>query len=248
MQAYFKIVDRFTHDSNPDEKSDSGKYLSIVDTLEWTERHDEELDTGSAKAYDFKYGEYDLHTEGDDTINTYINPFSLATIYLEDNDYQTKGFHYFVNSNVTKISRFGAVADLEMVELTRWLMGVMIDGKKVTQPINKDQRLLGDVCDELLQTERLQGNGVETITKRRFYLPDDVKKFLNKFVSPEFHWEAGTLLWECLLDIGNVVNSIPRLKLNTKNYTYEVVFDKVDEVEYHETSSGIELEDNIWVL
>lgn len=54
---------------------------------------------------------------------------------------------------------------------------------------------------------------------------------MKKLVSPEFYWDAGTSLWECLCDIANVINCIPRLIVNEDKTAFSVItFDRVNEI------------------
>ena len=209
-------------------------------SLEFSERLDEELDTGLTQTVNEWY-------DYPDTPGLKIAPFSLAALSITDDDGngETRTFPFFLTTNISHHSSVLTVEEIELVELTRWLMGIMIDGRKVTQPISGEKKDLGTVCDELLQTERLQGHSIPmtgTISRRRFFLSQNTKDELNKVISPEFHWEAGTLLWECLLDIGNVINAIPRLTLNPKESKFEIVFTKLDDLEYEEYDG------NIWEL
>ena len=54
---------------------------------------------------------------------------------------------------------------------------------------------------------------------------------MKSIPSPEFHWECGTLLWECLVDVGNVINCIPRIRfVETNTRRCYIEFDPVNEV------------------
>jgi hypothetical protein len=65
----------------------------------------------------------------------------------------------------------------------------------------------------------------------RFVIDENIEYALKRVLSPEFRWEAGTLLWECLCDIGNVINAIPRLLYNEDEGTFNIItFDMVNEV------------------
>ncbi len=87
-------------------------------------------------------------------------------------------------------------------------MGVLIDGRKVTQPVDGSaKKSLWTVLNELLQTCSLIRNKTDAV----FSASDTWKRRLSAVVSPEFHWESQTSLWECLCDIANVVNCIPRV-------------------------------------
>lgn len=162
--------------------------------------------------------------------------------------YFAKIFDYFLFSSLKKINRGLAIMNVEMVELTRWLMGCVIGGKSVTQPITGTKKTLLDVCNSLLRVEQLinlPNSDLDDAPNKtqRFLLDPKVESLLESVESPEFHWQAGTLLWECLMDIGNVINCIPRLYLDLRlqasteieteedwSARFRIAFDKVNEI------------------
>ena len=122
--------------------------------------------------------------------------------------------------------------NLTLVEPTRLLMGIPIEGMKVTQPQDgtaKDS--LYTVAERLLRVCRLTKGG----TPQKIWLTDDEETvaLLQNTDSPEFSWEAETQLWECLKDIGSVINCMPRLTVehSTASFTFDtIVFDKINDV------------------
>jgi hypothetical protein len=56
----------------------------------------------------------------------------------------------------------------------------------------------------------------------------DFDELLYGVDSPEFAWGCGTTLWECLCDIGNVVNCIPRVDIRD-GYKF-VIFERINEI------------------
>lgn len=194
----------------------------IVNSVVFDERLDEQLDTGSVqtketsgeeeKFQDFQACnliiEQELNSSNAPSISKWFRCFSSN---------HKRGENYYIYSH-------------ELVEPTRALMGLTIDGRKVTQPIDgSEKKTLLQVVEGLLSTYQLLKS-------------DELSKFevehseLLDRESPEFHWECGTLLWECLLDIGNVINCIPRLTVNPNkvgtaradlNY---LVFEKVNDI------------------
>ena len=122
--------------------------------------------------------------------------------------------------------------NLTLVEPTRLLMGIPIEGMKVTQPQDgtaKDS--LYTLAERLLRVCRLTKGG----TPQKIWLTDDEETvaLLQNTDSPEFSWEAETQLWECLKDIGSVINCMPRLTVehSTASFTFDtIVFDKINDV------------------
>lgn len=52
---------------------------------------------------------------------------------------------------------------------------------------------------------------------------------LQKTISPQFKWSTQTTLWECLCDIGSVIDAIPRLVASDENKFVYVDFDLVND-------------------
>jgi hypothetical protein len=133
---------------------------------------------------------------------------------------------------------------LELCEPTRLLMGILIDGRKVTQPIEgsgEEKQTLYDVLVGLLNTFELLPFGEKfsrsyeksrIVTEYEYNEDSTIKDLMEGIASPEFHWEAETSLWECLCDIGNVINAIPRLTYNEHNAEHPfsvLLFDMINE-------------------
>lgn len=170
---------------------------NIVNSVIFDERLDEQLDTGTIQTKELsgneeKYQDFqacnliieeELNSTEKPNISKYFRCFSSS---------QKRGKNYYLCTH-------------ELVEPTRVLMGVIIDGKKVTQPTDDSpKKTLQEVVEELLDTYKL----LKVDELSQFIV--EKSDLLNRD-SPEFHWECGTLLWECLLDIGNVINCIPKL-------------------------------------
>jgi hypothetical protein len=85
---------------------------------------------------------------------------------------------------------------------------------------------------EVFETTEVTQDAQDTgIYYSRFVIDENIEYALKRVLSPEFNWEAGTLLWECLCDIGNVINAIPRLLYNNaKRVPNIITFDMVNEV------------------
>lgn len=175
--------------------------LPVYNRVEYDERLDEQLDSGSIQ-----------------TIQADDKPFADFSLYrLEQSDAETTKTMYFYGFDSTeKRGKAYYIHTIELVEMSRLLMGQIIEGRKVSQPINVDKSeklTLYDVLQGLLWTFELLEDVQEYPGGQRFYVTEnhETVKLLEDTISPEFHWECGTLLWECLCDIGKVINCIPRL-------------------------------------
>ena len=188
-----------------------GKLTSVYNAVDLDERLDEQFDTGSIQV-----------------INDAEDPFPdycAVRVRLYDDDLLTnKNLYFYGFDTVEKRGANYYVHNLELVEPTRLLMGIFICGRKVTQPIDGEKKTLYRVCTQLLNTITL----LETGTDPELTIEDDP---VLDTISPEFHWEEGTTLWECLCDIASVVDCIPRLttkQATVKAFTH-IVFDKINE-------------------
>ena len=112
----------------------------------------------------------------------------------------------------------------------------MIDGFGVSQPENYDDRqTLKAVVDRLLAVTPFDDAQSEMPT---FTLTNDetVLNALSSVKSPQFKWNTQTSLWECLVQVGAVIDAMPMLVKGTDgNYTV-VTFEFVNAYE-HEVKS-----------
>jgi hypothetical protein len=194
----------------------NGKEQNVYNSADFDERLDEQLDTGSIQIIsndkepfeDFCTVKVELIDDETNEPPAYISP---KTAYFFGFDtVEKRGGHYFIHN-------------LELVEPTRLLMGIFICGRKVTQPISGAKKSIYTVCEELVSTMSLLLQNASPmfsfgIDSAYMYMP-----------CPEFHWEEGTTLWECLCDVANVVDSVPRLSIveETGKLT-RIVFDKIN--------------------
>ena len=114
-------------------------------------------------------------------------------------------------------------------------MGILIDGVKVTQPTEEEQaqgeakKSLYEVTERLLHTYML--NDTEQDAEFAMPVEYEVVSLLKNTESPEFQWEAETQLWECLKDIGDVINCMPRLTFNSEHTALNTLtFDRINDV------------------
>lgn len=168
----------------------TGKNYPVSNRVTTDFRLDEQLDTGSVMTI----------TDSAEP----IPPMTHALLQIFDTPTTIKNILYFPAYcfDTVEVRGQGYYAhNLTLVEPTRLLMGILIDGMKVTQPQDgtaKDS--LYTVADRLLRVCRLTKGG----KPQKFWLTDgeEIVTLLKNNDSPEFAWEAETQLWECLKDIG----------------------------------------------
>ena len=188
----------------------------LYNTADFSERLDEELDTGNVQ-----------------TITSSAEPFEdccMAHLIVQDSLGEIIEGYFCGFDTVEKRGGGYFIHSLDLCEPTRLLMGIFIDGRRITQPLEETQKKsLYTVATELLETcETLSSDETP-----RFALDEDCEAvaLMKDIISPEFYWDAGTSLWECLCDIGNVINCIPRLIVNEDKTAFSVItFDKVNEI------------------
>jgi hypothetical protein len=203
---------------------------SLYNSIDFDERLDEQFDTGSVQV-----------------ISNSATPFADYCVVRMDmtDNLEVKSWYYCGFDSVEKRGGGYYIHTLELCEPTRLLMGTLIDGRKVTQPMegsNEAKQTLYDVLIGLLNTFELLPFGEKfsrsreksrIITEHEYDSSlTDTKCIMENVTSPEFHWEAETSLWECLCDIGNVINAIPRLTYNKYNAEYPfsvLLFDMINE-------------------
>ena len=199
----------------------TGKSYPVSNRITADFRLDEQLDTGSVM----------IITDSAEP----ILPMTHALLQIFDTPTTIKNILYFPAYCFDTMEARGQgyyAHNLTLVEPTRLLMGIPIEGMKVTQPQDgtaKDS--LYTVADRLLRVCRLTKGG----KPQKFWLTDDeeIVTLLKNNDSPEFAWEAETQLWECLKDIGSVINCMPRLTsvdpMNSMTFT-TITFDKINDV------------------
>ena len=193
----------------------------LYNSVNFDERLDEQLDTGSIQI---------ISTEE----SLSFADFCPVSLKVEDSYGKSKTLQFCAFKSREKRGKNYYVHSIELAEPTRMRMGIMIEGKKITQPVEgsgKAKKTLLDVLGSLLKT-------FETITKEDGYANNErfilsvigkVQTLLQETISPEFHWEAGTLLWECLCDIANVINAIPRLYARINGEYNWIEFDLIND-------------------
>lgn len=207
--------------------SNGAEYESVklYNSFTFDERLDEELDGGFAETL--------LSTDEE------MREFTEAMVTLDDGETQ-KVVPFFLFDDVEKRANGYYRHALELLEPTRWLMGITIDGLKVTQPIDesKTKKTLLYVTNRVLRcfnTFRYAEIHTDVLTEQKFplfYIDSETQALLNGVISPEFEWQAQTLLFEVLQDIADVVDAIPRLTAASQNATEFICihFDKINDI------------------
>ena len=192
--------------------------VKLHNTLTFDQRLDEELDGGSAAAFNSDSEEMAEFTEA--MLTLVDNTGELTVPFYAFDDVQKRANNYYLHL-------------FELIEPTRLLMGITIDGLKVTQPLSGTKKTLLAVAQRVLRcykthlySEVVQG-GVAGYPS--FKLDDNITDLLSAVVSPEFDWQAETLLFEVLQDIGDVINCIPRLTTDANGDFSVITFDKVND-------------------
>lgn len=200
--------------------------VKLYNSFTFDERLDEELDGGFAETL--------LSTDEE------MREFTEAIVTLDDGETQ-KVVPFFLFDDVEKRANGYYRHALELLEPTRWLMGITIDGLKVTQPIDesKTKKTLLDVTNRVLRcfntfrySEIHSGVGSNKPKFPLFYIDSETQALLNGVISPEFEWQAQTLLFEVLQDIADVVDAIPRLTTESENAMDFICihFDKINDI------------------
>ena len=197
--------------------------VKLYNSFTFDERLDEELDGGFAETL--------LSTDEE------MREFTEAMVTLDDGETQ-KVVPFFLFDDVEKRANGYYRHALELLEPTRWLMGITIDGLKVTQPIDesKTKKTLLDVTNRVLRcfnTFRWSEIHISSgLGMPLFRLDSETQALLNGVISPEFEWQAQTLLFEVLQDIADVVDAIPRLTAESENATEFICihFDKINDI------------------
>lgn len=205
--------------------NNNGTYeeVPLYNTFTMDERLDEELDSGAGETY-LKSGEE-------------IAEFTESIIVLDDGE-TTLETPFFAFDDVQKRAKDYYGHLLELVEPTRWLMGITIDGLKVTQPIDETatKKTLLDTLKRVLTCfKTFRYNEVwnyDEYILPMFQIDEETANMLSEIISPEFEWQSQTLLFEVLQDIADVVDCIPRLKNQTSSLPQflTVKFDKINDI------------------
>lgn len=192
--------------------------VTTVAPVETEFKQDREFDTGTAtyKSYADDSGDVEMPpfsmyrltlTDGTDTL---VNTFCGVESKAKTRNAQTNGTKALYTHNVS------------MIEGSKLLQGVLLDGFGVAQPETEADRttLFFEVNRLLAVTPtRLVGE------QQAYTLTTDseIVNILNGTKAPQFRWSNQTTLWEALIDIGAVIDCIPQLELNSAGTAFNVV-------------------------
>lgn len=193
-----------------------GTVYTVSNTFTMDERLDEELDGGTVEVIT--------------TTDEKIANFELVFIRLSDSS-KSVTLPFFAFDSATKRAGGYYKHTLDLIEPTRLLMGLTVDGLAVTQPIDpkKAKKTLYDVLYRLIVCRKAQEN--LNPMPYEFLIDDATSTMLQSVTAPEFKWQEGTIFFEALQDIADVVNCIPRLTVKgTGRKAFEITFDKINEV------------------
>ena len=191
--------------------------VPLHNTFTFDERLDEELDGGAAAS---------LNAQED-----MLAEFSESVAVLDDG-HTTKRVPFYAFDDVQKRAPNYYLHTLELVEPTRVLMGITCDGLKITQPVGEGttKKTLYDTLARVLRCYNTQTS--PDALYGGFSIDPNIVPMLQAVVSPEFAWQAQTLLFEVLQDIADVVDCIPRLTEDASGAFTMLTFDKVNETEH----------------
>lgn len=214
MNAKLSIVQPISY-----EGLKTGNYASI------DERLDESLDGGEILVINAKETPYE--------------PMSLAQLIISEGESSSAGYkeivnqYFYVFDTVEKRGKGYYYHHITLCEVTRILMGISVDGMRITQPITGNKKTLYNVLEKIIGNYTLFMTG-EWNPLQISISDGDIETLLNNTESPEFSWSAGTLLWEVLCDIGNVINAIPRAYYDSHGISdnkISITFDPVNKSE-----------------
>lgn len=201
------------------------------------EQLDKELDSGTIDKRSY-------YTTGDGKLSAPLTPYRITlddeTQYFVGFETRAKVRNKFVESDGADGSTIYD-SHITLTEPTKLLQGYLIDGLSVTQDVSESKTLY-DVITRLLAVTPLDG--------RIFTLTDNtaVVGLLQATKSPQFKWDTQSLLWECLCDIGDCIDCIPRLEWSGDHFgtvTFSIVNDVTAEYESLEDDKTTNIGENI---
>lgn len=146
---------------------------------------------------EFDSGSYNTLTQNEAS----IEPYQLVKI---ETDNET--LYYYATPSEEWKPTINQMS-YELVEVSKELTGIFLDGVASTNLIGQTKTLL-QVVDRLLKITPLRREG--QAQKYAITTNSAVMAKLGKN-APEFRWSAQTSLWEALVDIGACIDAIPRL-------------------------------------
>ena len=190
----------------------NGVTLAVISPVRWAERLSEEFDSGTVTYYSTQ-----------STVNPPLDGYELIV--------GTRTLDFIGTEEVAKVKNGLYKHTVYLTEPTKLLEGTLIDGFAVTQPeTNENRKTLYDVIERLLAVNPFDGS-IYTITTEQ-----SVVNALLGAISPQFRWNTQTTLYECLMEVGAVINAIPRLLKDSAGEFTVVSFDFINAYKQAATS------------
>lgn len=203
------------------------KTADMLEPLKISQRLDQELDGGSIdfikvdNDYNDKIGnplsQYKITIS--DTLITTVDDMTVDFIGKDERSLITNKWLVGALTTAKPLNRHGLV----FTEPSKLLQGVLIDGLRVVQPTD-ESITLKQVVERLLATTPLRRADE---TSQPFILTSDtaVVSLLQNTTAPQMPFNAQSNLWECLLQIGDVIGAIPRLTTDANGVLNTITFD-----------------------
>ena len=204
------------------------QYLQALCPVTITEQLSTELDGG-----DLKYLITEPKTEGVQA------PLSQYTVTVTDTTGATETFQFVGTDTRALIAATDAnngvyKHSVSLTEASKFLQGIMIDGLAVSQPEEESERSnLLTVVNRLLAVTPFDNSRSAVrftldLTGNAYY----GYLMLVNTVSPQFRWNTQTTLWECLVQVGAVIDAIPRITADANGNFTEIAFDLINTYDY----------------
>lgn len=173
--------------------------------VSYTRRLSEEFDNGTVTYYS---------TSG--AMNAPIDKYEIIV--------SQKTYDFIGTEEVAKVKNGLYKHVVYLTEPTKLLEGVLIDGFAVSQPKAENLRkTLYDVVTRLLAVTPFD-ESIYTLTTQAA-----IVGVLQATISPEFRFNTQTTLFECLMEVGAVINAFPRLTKDGNGEFTVVTFDFINE-------------------
>ena len=173
--------------------------------VSYTRRLSEEFDNGTVTYY-FTSGE----------MNAPIDKYEIIV--------SQKTYDFIGTEEVAKVKNGLYKHVVYLTEPTKLLEGVLIDGFAVSQPKAENLRkTLYEVVTRLLAVTPFD-ESIYTLTTQAA-----IVGVLQATISPEFRFNTQTTLFECLMEVGAVINAFPRLTKDGNGEFTVVTFDFINE-------------------
>lgn len=167
-----------------------------------------------------------LSEEFDNGTVTYYSTSGEMNAPIDKNEIivSQKTYDFIGTEEVAKVKNGLYKHVVYLTEPTKLLEGVLIDGFAVSQPKAENLRkTLYDVVTRLLSVTPFD-ESIYTLTTQAA-----IVGVLQATISPEFRFNTQTTLFECLMEVGAVINAFPRLTKDGNGDFTVVTFDFINE-------------------